>query len=187
MKLQANCNYKSDDVIMTPLNLARLIVNHFKPSGSSLEPCRGSGNFTTAMKEYDKELKVFWCEINEGKCFYEFDKKVEWIITNPPWSKIKHFLNHSLNLADNVCFLITINHLWTKHRLNNIKNKGFGIKEIVIFDTPRNFPPLGFQVGVIYLKKGYIGDIKFSELVYEQQLTRNESQQTKLKGVLNEY
>lgn len=187
MKLQANINYKSDDVIMTPLNLARKIINHFKPQGTILEPCKGSGNFVIAIKEYDKNLKVYWCEINEGKCFFDFDEKVDWIITNPPWSKIKSFLNKSLSLADNICFLFTINHLWTKHRLNNIKTKGFGIKEICLFDTPRNFPPLGFQVGVVYLKKGYIGDIKLTEIFYKQQLTKNESQQIKLKGGLNEF
>ena len=60
--------------------------------------------------------------------------------------------------------LFTINHLWTKARLKDMRNAGFGIKEICVFDTPENFPPLGFQVGMVHLSKNYKGDIKFSEL-----------------------
>ena len=37
-------------------------------------------------------------------------------------------------------------------------------KEIVIFDTPKNFPQSGFQIGAFYLKRGYVGDIKFNSL-----------------------
>ena len=61
-------------------------------------------------------------------------------------------------------FLITINHIWLKARLRDIKEKGFGIKEILLIDTPKTFPQSGFQFGVIHLSKNYIGDIKFSKM-----------------------
>ena len=159
MKSQPNRNYKSDDEIMTPEYLAEALVNHFKPSGKILEPCKGTGNF---LKFLPKD--TLWCEISEGKNFFDFNDKVNWIITNPPWSQIRKFLQHSMKISKNVCFLFTINHLWTKARIRDIKEAGFGIKEIVIFDTPDNFPPLGFQVGMIHLQSKYSGDIIFSDL-----------------------
>ena len=69
-----------------------------------------------------------------------------------------------MELADNVYFLFTINHLWTKARLRDIKSHNFGIKEICIFDTPKEFQPSGFQCGMVHLQRGYTGEIIFSEL-----------------------
>jgi len=46
MKMQANSNYKSDDVVMTPPHIAKMLVDHFKPVGKILEPCKGTGNFS---------------------------------------------------------------------------------------------------------------------------------------------
>ena len=96
--------------------------------------------------------------------FFEYDKKVDWVITNPPWSQIKEFLSHSLDLADNVVFLFTINHLFTKARLRIIYNKGFGIKEICLINAPKELNASGFACGCVYLKKGWDGNIKLSQL-----------------------
>jgi len=149
---------------MTPEYLAKALVNHFKPSGKILEPCKGTGNFLKAFEGYGQNVSILWCEISEGKNFFDFNEKVDWVITNPPWSQIRKFLQHSLEISKNICFLFTINHLWTKARIRDIKEAGFGIKEIVIFDTPDNFPQLGFQVGMIHLQAKYSGDIIFSDL-----------------------
>ena len=64
-----------------------------------------------------------------------------------------------LEMAD---FCLTINHIWTKARLRDIKAHGFGIKEIYCFDTPKEFPQSGFQFGMVWLKKGYKGRAKIS-------------------------
>lgn len=159
MKSQANRNYKSDDCVMTPINIARDLVQHFKPSGKILEPCAGIGNFLKVLPK-----NTLFCEIKEGKDFFDFNEKVDWIITNPPWSQIRKFLQHSLKLADNICFLFTINHLWTKARLRDIKQAGFGIKEICLFDAPRELNNSGFACGMVHLQKNYKGNIKLSEL-----------------------
>ena len=38
-----------NDCVQTPIELARDIVNHFKPNGKMLEPCKGAGNFLSAL------------------------------------------------------------------------------------------------------------------------------------------
>ena len=158
MKFQPNRDYVSNDIVITPAELARELVNHFKPTGKGLEPCCANGNILRFLPNAD------WCEITKGKDFFEYTNKVDYVFTNPPWSQIRAFLNHSMELADNVYFLFTINHLWTKARLRDIKSHNFGIKEICIFDTPKEFQPSGFQCGMVHLQRGYIGEIIFSEL-----------------------
>lgn len=151
-------NTKREDCIQTPIDLARDIVNHFKPKGIILEPCKGEGNF---MKVLPKD--TLWCEELEGRDFFDFNGKTDWIITNPPYSKMRKFIQKSMEVSDNIVFLTTINHLWLKARLRDINESKFGIKEIVIFDTPKTFPQSGFQIGCFYLKRDYIGNIRFSK------------------------
>lgn len=158
MKNQPNRNYTSDDVVMTPEPLAIKLIEHFKPKGHGLEPCRGTGNIWRNLENAD------WCEISEGKDFFEYNQSVDYIFTNPPWSQIRKFLQHSYCLANDIYMLFTVNHLWTKARLKDMKKAGFGIKEICIFDTPNNFPQTGFQVGMIHISKNYNGNIIFKEL-----------------------
>lgn len=158
MKMQPNRNYTSDDVVMTPIELAEKLVKHFNPQGKGLEPCCGTGNILKFLDNAD------WCEISKGKDFFEYNSKVDYIFTNPPFSQIRKFLQHSMELADNIYFICTINHLWTKARLRDIESAGFGVKEICIFDTPKNFPQTGFQLGMFYIQRGWNGDIRFNRL-----------------------
>ncbi len=80
---------------------------------------------------------------------------------------MRSFLKHSFEVSDNVCFLMTINHVWTKARLRDMWETGFGIKEIVLIATPKSFPQLGFQIGMVYYKRGYKGNIKLTNLIKE--------------------
>lgn len=149
MKYQPNRDYNSNDIVMTPIALAERLVKHFQPKGKGLEPCRGTGNIYRFLDGAD------WCEITEGKDFFNYNKKVDYIFTNPPWSKIRPFLQRSMELADDIYFLFTINHLWTKARLRDIQKEGFGIVEICLFDTPKEFPQSGFQCGMVHIRRDY--------------------------------
>ena len=158
MKYQPNRSYDSNDLVQTPLELAKRIVDQFKPSGRMLEPCRGMGNFLRYMPGAD------WCEITEGRDFFNWSEKVDWIITNPPWSQIRAFLQHGMSVADNIVFLMTVNHVWTKARIRDIHNAGFGIKEICLCEMPETFPHSGFQLGAINIRKGWSGEIALSDI-----------------------
>lgn len=169
MKCQPNSNYKSDDVVMTPQPLADAIVNHFRPTGDILEPCKGTGAFLNAFRAYSHETcrlsDIDWCEITEGRDFNQHPPdEVDWIITNPPWSQIRSFLQRSMQISDNVVFLMTINHAWTKARIRDVREAGFGIKEIATCDTPKSFPSSGFQLGAVHWQRGWDGPITFSHI-----------------------
>ena len=106
---------------------------------------------------------VYSCELKRGVDFFACDRRVDWIITNPPWSQIRRFLQHALSLADHVVFLFTINHLWARARLGDVKAAGFGLKELVLVDTPKNFPPSGFQLGAVHLHRGWTGPVTLTD------------------------
>lgn len=150
---------KSNSNVMTPKELAGRLVKHFSPSGKILEPCRGENGFLDVLPK-----DTLWCEIKEGKDFFDFNEPVDWIFTNPPWDNVTKFLEHSLEIANNICFIIVLQQLWTKKRLRIIRENNFGIKEICYFKEPQNFPHLGIQIGMIHIQRNYKGDIKLVNL-----------------------
>jgi len=174
MRCQPNRNYTSDDVVQTPPEMARRLVRHFAPSGEILEPCCGQGHFLKALPS-----GTHWCEISRGKDFFSWDKPVDWIITNPPWSQIRRFLGHSMEVANHIVFLMTVNHAWTKARLRDAREQGFGIREIALLEMPLCFPQSGFQLGAVYYARGWDGDISFTDLSRPLPTRRNRA------GVLN--
>lgn len=176
MRFQPNRDYVSNDDIQTPPALARLLVEHLQPRGRILEPCRGDGNFFRALQAHARRSglkangskraasKVAWTEIKAGRDFFAWTEPVDWIVTNPPWSEIRRFLQHAMGLADHVVFLLTINHVWTKARLRDIAAAGFGIKEIVLVTMPASFPQSGFQLGAVHVQRGWNGPIALTDL-----------------------
>lgn len=164
MRNQANRDYVSDDVVMTPQDIATAAVRHFTPTGSVMDPCSGTGNFLKAFIEYGVK-DVLSCEITKGTDFLEYSyRHVDWIITNPPWSKIREFMSKSFEVADNIVLLITVNHLWTKLRYRMMKAAGFGLKEICVFDAPKALNASGFVCGLVYMKRGYVGSTDITDL-----------------------
>jgi hypothetical protein len=144
---------------MTPEWLAKEIISHFSPTGIILDPCRGTGVF---YDNFETETKD-WCEIAENKDFLTYNQKVDWIITNPPWSKMQKFLAHGMKIANNIVYLTTINHYTTKKRIRDMREHDFAIKEIYCVPTPlKPWPQLGFQLGAIHTQRGYDGKITMS-------------------------
>lgn len=147
-----------NDVVYTPRPLAKWIVDHFQLCGRILEPCKGDGAFTDFMPDAE------WCELALGIDFFEYQKEVDWIVTNPPWSLLREFLVHSMKIADDVVMVITLNSLWTRARKRDIRDAGFAIKEIMLIDSPpQPWPHVGMQIGVVHFQKGWTGDIRMTD------------------------
>ena len=147
--------FKKEDLVMTPDYIAKDIVNIFRPKGRILEPAKGDGVF---LKYLPKD--TLWCEIREGRDFFKFNKKVDWIITNPPYSCYNDFLTHCFEIADNIVLVLPLNKLFNSwERIRWYKEYGW-IKSIWYIGTGNkcNFP-FGFPVVAAYFKKGYFGPI----------------------------
>jgi hypothetical protein len=147
-----------NDIVMTPVEVAKDIINFFKPSGTILDPCRGQGAFYDNLPG-DK----IWCELSEGVDFFKFNQKVDWIISNPPYSVFDKWLVHSLLLADNIVYLIPVNKVMSSLvKLKQIYEFG-GIRHIRYYGTGRFIGfPFGFPVGAVHMQRGYKGSIEVS-------------------------
>lgn len=153
MQLNPNKNTPDKDIVYTPRDVALEIINHFKPTGKILDPCKGDGAFS------DQIPLCVWCEIQEGKDFMHWIAPVDWIISNPPWSKMREFLAHGMEVADNIVYLTSINHYTTKRRIRDMREAGFGIKEFYCIPTPKTFPQSGFQLAAVHTQRGYTGSV----------------------------
>ena len=156
--LKTPVDQNPNDVVFTPIEWARDIVDFFRPSGTCLDPCRGESAFFDELPE-----PKLWCEISEGVDFFEFDGKVDWIISNPPYSLFSRWLDHSLKVADHIVYLIPVNKLLSSlQKLHKVYQFG-GIAHIRYYGTGRDAGfPFGFPVGAVYLKKGYVGPMEIS-------------------------
>ena len=152
-------NSPEKDLVMTPEYVAQDIINHFNPTGRILDPSRGEGAFYDNFPTDNKD----WCELGENKDFLTYSDKVDWIITNPPWSLMQKFLEHGMKIADNIVYLTTFNHYTTKRRIREMRKNNFAIKEVYCIPTPPNpWPQLGFQLAAVYTQRDYDGGITMS-------------------------
>lgn len=145
------------DIVFTPDGVAKSIIEFLNPVGKCLDPCKGDGAFYNYLPAESRE----YCEINEGKDFFEYNDKVEWIIGNPPYSIFEGFLQKAFHLSENVAFLVPTNKIFQRQIIMDRISKWGGVKSMIIYGSGQllNFP-FGFSVGLFHFKKGWKGDTK---------------------------
>ena len=106
-------------------------------SGSVLDAGSGDKVWFNNLKG-----KKYECEIEDGCDFYEWNKKVDWVVGNPPFDQQKKFLLRAGKIAEKgIAFLGNIN-FWnglTPLRLEKLKENGFYLKRIHIISDKRWF------------------------------------------------
>lgn len=147
-----------NDIVMTPDWLAEDVMRYFPWQGRLMEPCRGDGAFYNLMP-----AGSVWGEIREGRDFLTYKGRVDWIITNPPYSTFDAFLTQALTVADNVVVVIPVNKLLSSYKkMRQVMDWG-GIREIRYYGSGRQVGfPFGFPVGAIWLQRNYKGDVRIS-------------------------
>lgn len=141
-----------NDVIYTPeeyvIEIMEWLKPHIKPDHILFDAFAGKKVF---YNNYPKENKKYYCEIEEGKDFFKFNKKVDWIITNPPYSKFTDILEKSFEIADNVVYLIPHNKIYvSEKRLNMVEE--FGEYEYKRFKVPSKWTAK-FPIAAYWFKK----------------------------------
>lgn len=148
---------KPNDKVLTPTNISKMIIDLFEIDGIILDAFMGTGSF---YNQYPSHLQKEWCEIEKGKDFFEYDKKVDWIITNPPYSIFDEVLEHSFEIADNIVYLVPLSKVVSSMgRIRKIKKYG-GVPFLYILSASKCKFPFGFPACAIYFKRDYIGDTK---------------------------
>lgn len=152
-------SYNPNDDILTPRHIAKRIIDQLPIEwfDAILDAFKGDGAF---YDQYPETMHKFWCEIKEGKNFFDWKMPVEWIITNPPYSKFTEVMKHSYEIADNIVYLIPLNKIVSSWgRCLDLDNYG-GIKKIWIFPAGKANFPFGFPACAVWIKKGYKGTIE---------------------------
>jgi hypothetical protein len=162
---------RGNDNIYTPEDVAIQVIEHFKPSGKILEPAAGAGAFLKHLPE-----GTDWCEIEKGRNFFDYKEKVDWIVTNPPFSLLQKFLEHSYKISTNIVFLFNLPGLFTVKRMKDMHQHKFAIREILLMRQPTTFVQCGRQVAAVWIQKHYKGSIK---LTYHEDLIKSYTQKVK--------
>jgi len=145
------------DVIYTLDWVAQDMVEFFKPSGRMLEPCKGGGAILKYMPGAD------WCEIQEGRDFFQWVDPVDWIITNPPYSLLSEFLQHGLEVSKNVVFLTPLHSYFRKGSLMKSSWLHGWLVHIRMYGSGGKLGfPMGNPVGALHFRQGYQGSTSWS-------------------------
>lgn len=156
---------RKKDVVYTPDFMAKEIVELFKPSGSILEPCAGDGAFLRHLPTAE------WCEIEKGKDFFQWHKKVNWIIGNPPYSIFNIWLRHSFTLADDIVYLIPLNKIFNDFgMLKDIYSYGGIVSVYAIGRGEKVNFPMGYAVGAVHFRRNWSGGL---QVVFRDTLPNN--------------
>lgn len=151
---------KPNDKIYTPLPIAKEIIDLFELKGKVLDAFKGGGAF---YDQLPATVHKDWCEIDDGRDFFDYTDKVDWIISNPPYSILDEVLDHSFEIADNVVYLLPLSKIVSSMgRLRKILNYG-SIKEIHILSASKCGFPFGFPACAVWFEKGYCGNTKICE------------------------
>jgi len=143
---------------MTDRYVAKKALEHFNPKGLVLEPAKGTGSFYDQIRG-----KKDWCEITQGRDFFDYEKKVDWIITNPPYSIYDRFLIKCFEVADNVVLLVPLVKAFKSRKIDKEIEKYGGLKEVLMLGSGTDIGfKFGFPVGCLYYKRGYKGKVKIT-------------------------
>lgn len=120
------------DFYETPIKTIKLFLNNYQIQGNNiLEPCAGNGNISKTIKQYYPSCRLDQVEIREeeknnlqpyGNIYIENflnwqpKKYYDCIITNPPYSLAKEFIEKSLIIANEVIMLLRLAFLESKKR-----------------------------------------------------------------------
>jgi hypothetical protein len=149
-----------DDCVNTPACLAKTIVEHFRPSGRILEPCRGGGTF---LRAFPSHCQCDWCEIQKGRDFLKVSGHWDWLITNPPYSQFRAFLVKAMEVSDNVVFLALANAFFVRARQADIQSAGFGLVELFEVPIPKPpWPQFGMTLVAAWLRRDWQGGISYT-------------------------
>jgi len=144
----------ASDSVMTKKETAKFIYGWYKPKGTILEPAAGKNVFFDLFNQ-----PKYRCEIEDGIDFFKWNKKVDWIMTNPPYSIYDNFLEHCFMVADNIVLFVPVAKALKSNKIMQMVEQYGGLKEILYMGGGQQHGfAFGFPVGCLYYQRGYKGN-----------------------------
>tara|TARA_R110000787_G_C13141062_1_gene417271 strand:+ start:19 stop:549 length:531 start_codon:yes stop_codon:yes gene_type:complete len=143
MTSKINTNIKKrdnpNDVFLTPLALSKTQIDmiDYKDDDIWYDPFKNNGSYYDQFPNNQSEniidfynSKNEWSELLYGKDFFAFNKKIDIICSNPPYSLMDKVIKKSIELKPRVIsYLIGVNNL-TARRIEMLENAGYSLTKI---------------------------------------------------------
>ena len=120
----------SNDVFITPLGLSKLHIDMIDDKWNSsiwLDPCRNNGSY---YNQFPLDSKREYCEILDGIDFFSFNKSIDVICGNPPYSILDKWIDKSIELNPNVISYLIGQGALTTRRIEKMEKAGYGLKKL---------------------------------------------------------
>jgi hypothetical protein len=159
---------KSNDIFYTPIQLVEKHLEYVKEYVAEedviFDGFYGTGNYYNSYSKFFKNNKFEYTEIEMGKDFFEYDKKVNVIISNPPYSIIDKVLEKSVSLDPHtISYLIGQNNLTCK-RIEYMNSKGYYLDKLFFTKV---FKWFGMSCIVVFTKKSTKNCIDYDRVVWK--------------------
>jgi hypothetical protein len=121
-----------NDKFYTPEALAIECISmcDIEDSEEILDSARGKGSF---YNNFPKNNKRAWCEIEDGRCFFEEKNCYHWIITNSPYSILDAWIEKTCELSKRGFGLLLGWNNLTAKRIEYCEKQGFGLTKLKMF------------------------------------------------------
>ena len=145
----------ANDIFITPRQLAKIHIDLIpvNPNDIWYDPFKNNGSY---FDQFPTNLKL-WSEILDGKDFFKFNKQVDIICSNPPYSMIDDVLKKSIALKPRIISYLIGQNNFTLRRLELMNRNNYGLTTIYMTKVYKWY---GFSQIVIFEKnkanmKGY--------------------------------
>ena len=144
-----------NDVFLTPESLVKIHLEIVKPfyknNDKILDGFYGKGIYYNMFPTYFKDCNRDFIEIEMGKDFFEYYKKIDMIVSNPPFSQIDNVFEKSVMLnPPTISYLIGAMNLTTR-RIEYMEKNGY---KLVKFHLTKVFKWFGMSCIVVFSKEG---------------------------------
>lgn len=142
------------DIFYTPIDLVKqhldYVLPYVKENDIIFDPFYGTGNYYKLFETYFPNNTYDFTEIEMNKDFFEYDKNVNIIVSNPPYSMIDKVLEKSVSLNPFIISYLIGLHNLTPKRIEYMNEKGYFLVKIKMLKV---FKWFGMSAIVIFKKE----------------------------------
>jgi hypothetical protein len=148
-----------NDVFYTPSSVVKRHLEMIErlPTDKWLDPFKGEGAYYDEFPE-NKD----WCEISNGRDFFDYVEPVDIIVSNPPYSCLDRVLEHSVSLKANIISYLIGQQNLTAKRIEYMNKEGYGLSKICLLKV---FKWYGMSYIVVF-EKGKENCIEYDRTVH---------------------
>jgi len=157
----------SNDVFYTPIPLVRTHLDFIKTEVRAgdiiLDGFFGTGNYFNLFDEYYPFCDYDYTEISLGKDFFKYNKPIDVIVSNPPYSILDKVLEKSVELKPKIISYLIALHNLTAKRIEYMNKNGYFLTKIKMLKV---YDWFGMSAIVLFSKNGK-NCIEFDRTVYK--------------------